>query len=426
MAGDVEAAWPEPGRAQASLVTLSCLAGGPGDPPHRISTHPLPRLAGAGLPKTMLAGAQRRLWGWKTEGPGTHAHPRDCRNVLVRGCGLEAASVWKWTDSGERVEQGSSHKSWNCLLPGSEPWLQGGRASPEQWPEPALRGRPGQCCCPEARPSRLWPGLPSSFVDAATCPGSLDCALKRRARCPTGAHACGPCLQPFQEDLQGNCVPRTRRPPGEDLPQPRLEDEIDFLAQELALKEARHSRLTAGPLPEVQQRLLEPAATLGFSERGPGAQPSLPVTRGASLPTPRASLGSPVSSGPVHMAPLETGGGRGSGLALVLMVAFCVAGAAAFAVAALCWCRLQREIRLTQKADYSTAKTPGSPVAPGISGPPKDLDSASDEENEDGDFTVYECPGLAPTGEMEVRNPLFDHASLSAPLPGGHSPSPLQ
>ncbi|XP_042526170.1 neural proliferation differentiation and control protein 1 isoform X2 [Dipodomys spectabilis] len=295
-------------------------------------------------------------------------------------------------------------------------------------------------------------GAAASRPDAATCPGSLDCALKRRARCPTGAHACGPCLQPFQEDLQGNCVPRTHRPPGEDLPQPRLEDEIDFLAQELALKEARHSRLTAGPLPEVQQRLLEPA-TLGFSERGPGAQPSLPFTRGASLPTPRASLGSPVSSGPVHMAPLEPGGGRGSGLALVLMVAFCVAGAAAFAVAALCWCRLQREIRLTQKADYSTAKAPGSPVPPGISpgdqrlahsaemyhyqhqrqqmlclerhkGPPKDLDSASEEENEDGDFTVYECPGLAPTGEMEVRNPLFDHASLSAPLPGGHSPSP--
>ncbi|XP_017778105.1 PREDICTED: uncharacterized protein LOC108563825 isoform X2 [Nicrophorus vespilloides] len=31
----------------------------------------------------------------------------------------------------------------------------------------------------------------------------------------------------------------------------------------------------------------------------------------------------------------------------------------------------------------------------------------SDEENEEGDYTVYECPGLAPTGEMEVKNPLF-------------------
>ncbi|XP_017794239.1 PREDICTED: uncharacterized protein LOC108575843 [Habropoda laboriosa] len=31
----------------------------------------------------------------------------------------------------------------------------------------------------------------------------------------------------------------------------------------------------------------------------------------------------------------------------------------------------------------------------------------SEEENEEGDYTVYECPGLASTGEMEVKNPLF-------------------
>merc|ERR1711944_385765 len=37
--------------------------------------------------------------------------------------------------------------------------------------------------------------------------------------------------------------------------------------------------------------------------------------------------------------------------------------------------------------------------------------SMSDNESEDGeegDYTVYECPGLAPTGEMEVRNPMFE------------------
>uniref|UniRef100_A0A6B2EFV6 Putative neural proliferation differentiation and control protein n=1 Tax=Phlebotomus kandelakii TaxID=1109342 RepID=A0A6B2EFV6_9DIPT len=34
-------------------------------------------------------------------------------------------------------------------------------------------------------------------------------------------------------------------------------------------------------------------------------------------------------------------------------------------------------------------------------------DVNSDDENEEGDYTVYECPGLAPTGEMEVKNPLF-------------------
>jgi hypothetical protein len=31
------------------------------------------------------------------------------------------------------------------------------------------------------------------------------------------------------------------------------------------------------------------------------------------------------------------------------------------------------------------------------------------EEELDPDFTVYECPGLAPSGEMEVKNPLFDN-----------------
>ncbi|XP_013777255.1 uncharacterized protein LOC106461935 [Limulus polyphemus] len=34
-------------------------------------------------------------------------------------------------------------------------------------------------------------------------------------------------------------------------------------------------------------------------------------------------------------------------------------------------------------------------------------DMESEEENDEGDYTVYECPGLAVTGEMEVQNPLF-------------------
>ncbi|XP_027412726.1 neural proliferation differentiation and control protein 1 isoform X3 [Bos indicus x Bos taurus] len=243
-------------------------------------------------------------------------------------------------------------------------------------------------------------GAAAGRSDTAACPGSLDCALKRRARCPPGAHVCGPCLQPFQEDRQGLCVPRMRQPL---------------------------------------------AATLGLSERGQGLDLGLPSTRGAPAPTPRPSLGPAVSSGPVHMSPLEPRGGHGDGLTLALILACSVAGAAALAVAALFWWRLQQDIRLTQKADYAVPQGPSSPAPPGISPgdqrlahsaemyhfqhqrqqmrclerhkePPKELDSASsDEENEDGDFTVYECPGLAPTGEMEVRNPLFDHASLSAP-----------
>lgn len=109
------------------------------------------------------------------------------------------------------------------------------------------------------------------------------------------------------------------------------------------------------------------AVTLGFSERGQRPKPGLPSPQGAPTPTPRTSLGSPVSSGPVHMAPLEPRGGRGDGLALgrwlveagrwevhwrqwplghpslcpstVLLVVFCMSGAAALAVATFCWCR---------------------------------------------------------------------------------------
>ncbi|XP_039286417.1 uncharacterized protein LOC111047567 isoform X5 [Nilaparvata lugens] len=49
-------------------------------------------------------------------------------------------------------------------------------------------------------------------------------------------------------------------------------------------------------------------------------------------------------------------------------------------------------------------------------------EAESDEENEEGDYTVYECPGLAATGEMEVKNPLFQ----DDPTPAGGPESTSQ
>ncbi|XP_053212156.1 protein cab-1-like [Panonychus citri] len=45
---------------------------------------------------------------------------------------------------------------------------------------------------------------------------------------------------------------------------------------------------------------------------------------------------------------------------------------------------------------------------------------SEEEENEEGDYTVYECPGLASTGELEVKNPLFqdDITPISSPSVG--------
>ncbi|CAF1273816.1 unnamed protein product, partial [Didymodactylos carnosus] len=56
----------------------------------------------------------------------------------------------------------------------------------------------------------------------------------------------------------------------------------------------------------------------------------------------------------------------------------------------------------------------------------------SDDDTAGGDYTVYECPGLAPTGEMEVRNPLFNEPDPAVALSSSphhsitnHHPQPI-
>ncbi|XP_051832887.1 neural proliferation differentiation and control protein 1 isoform X3 [Antechinus flavipes] len=235
----------------------------------------------------------------------------------------------------------------------------------------------------------------------AACPRSLDCTLRRRALCPPGSGACGPCLKPFVEDDLGRCVPRKQLPR---------------------------------------------AATLV----SPGQEPDTPSPQDAQVPTIRASH-SP--SRPVEMSPVDPPHPSNDVLVLMMIVVCAMAGLSALIVAVVCWCRLQKEIRLAQKTDYSSKsqKITGSPAF-GRSMPgdkklaqsaqmyhyqhqkqqmlslekhkeqPKIMDSgSSEEENEDGDFTVYECPGLAPmnalTGEMEVKNPMFDDSALVDPSP---------
>ncbi|KAG7211261.1 hypothetical protein KM043_010569 [Ampulex compressa] len=124
----------------------------------------------------------------------------------------------------------------------------------------------------------------------------------------------------------------------------------------------------------------------------------------------------------------------------IAIVAGCSAAAMfALVLISLTWCRLQRNVKAAADIEYP---------AYGITGPNKDVspsgdqrlaqsaqmyhfqhqkqqiiamenrtsatrdpgsvsEAESDEENEEGDYTVYECPGLASTGEMEVKNPLF-------------------
>ncbi|NXN41861.1 NPDC1 protein, partial [Rhinoptilus africanus] len=270
---------------------------------------------------------------------------------------------------------------------------------------------------------------------AASCPRSLDCALQRREFCPPGSGACGPCLPPFQEDDHGRCIQK-QLSPSRRTSVPSLEAEIDFLADVLARQEApRAQQLRDGkprttPVPAGGRQRMASGLREGLLQRdatSSEAAATLPTSTSAALP-----------KYPVEASPIPSN----DNVVLGLIVVCTVAGISALIVAAVCWCRLQKEVRLAQKADYSAQRVasplPYDKISPGDKTlaqsaqmyhyqhqkqqmlsmekhkeEPKLPDSASsDEENEDGDFTVYECPGLAPTGEMEVRNPLFDDSSL--------------
>ncbi|XP_014805196.1 PREDICTED: neural proliferation differentiation and control protein 1, partial [Calidris pugnax] len=278
---------------------------------------------------------------------------------------------------------------------------------------------------------------------AASCPRSLDCALQRREFCPPGSGACGPCLPPFQEDDHGRCVQKQLSPSGR-MSVPSLEAEIDFLADVLARHEAPHpqplrdgkSKTTSVPA-GGRQRVASGLREEFLQQSAAGSKAA------ATLPT---STSTAVPKYPVEASPMPSN----DDVVLGLIAVCTVAGISALIVAAVCWCRLQKEVRLAQKADYSsqrvTSPLPYDKMSPGDKTlaqsaqmyhyqhqkqqmlsmekhkeEPKLPDSASsDEENEDGDFTVYECPGLAPTGEMEVRNPLFDDSSLHPSNPKSH------
>ncbi|XP_078496450.1 uncharacterized protein LOC144752390 [Lissotriton helveticus] len=130
-------------------------------------------------------------------------------------------------------------------------------------------------------------------------------------------------------------------------------------------------------------------------------------------------------------------------VSLTLVVICTMTGISGLLVAGLCWYRLQKEVRLAQKMAYTAYR--GSQRYPGKQ--PGDarlaqsvqvhhyqhqkkhlqhkdesalkaqqqLSTESEAENEGGEYTVYECPGLAPTGEMEIHNPLFfDSSALHA------------
>ncbi|XP_060126086.1 neural proliferation differentiation and control protein 1-like [Zootoca vivipara] len=204
-----------------------------------------------------------------------------------------------------------------------------------------------------------------------SCPRSLECALLRREFCLPGSYACGPCLSQFVEDGDGQCVPKAR-PAGGRPSAPNLEEEVDLVAEVLSKQDNAQQDGTPAPV---------------------GKHPRIGAPK--SEPSPKGQAGRPLATPSlrpeaIQRTPVEKPLSSNDALILGMIVVCTAAGIAALVVAAVCWCRNKEEAKVPESA-------------------------SSDEENEDGDFTVYECPGLAPTGEMEVKNPLFDDASLRSP-----------
>ncbi|KAJ8260966.1 hypothetical protein COCON_G00166890, partial [Conger conger] len=252
----------------------------------------------------------------------------------------------------------------------------------------------------------------SASMPADPCPHRLDCALEGRHFCQSGSFLCGPCLTPLEENEEGKCV--SMKSPAHSVKAasfPELDEEIDFLSAIIAKQqEGKQPVMPTQALPkansEAPKQKKESNTTVG-----PSTVPPLP-------PVPPVGKGSPL------VVPYPS-----RDRLLMIVISVCViVGMVALILAAVCWIRVQNGTRLAQKMDYPAfSGPPPASSSDGTSLGDKTLaqsaqmyhyqhqkqqmlsmekhkeeprvpesEATSDEENEDGDFTVYECPGLAP------------------------------
>uniref|UniRef100_A0A4W5Q9I3 Neural proliferation, differentiation and control, 1b n=1 Tax=Hucho hucho TaxID=62062 RepID=A0A4W5Q9I3_9TELE len=286
---------------------------------------------------------------------------------------------------------------------------------------------------------------------SSVCPRSLDCARAGRHFCQPGSSHCGPCLNPLVENSHGRCIVKRRHAHashfvGKVTTFPEVDEEIDFLSTIISHQKESGVKHPA-PLSQDLSKPEEDDQSMILTQRPTTEQPMTHSTTTALYNTTTAA---PTMTVPTttHIPAVRSGPQiipypSNDHVFIVMTSVFVVMGSVALLLAGVCWIRLQRGVRLAQKVDYpayggmgphsydnnvpgdkrlaqsaqmyhyqhqkqqmlSLEKHRDEPKVP-------DSGATSDEENEDGDFTVYECPGLAPTGEMEVKNPLFDDSTL--------------
>ncbi|XP_032997498.1 neural proliferation differentiation and control protein 1-like isoform X1 [Lacerta agilis] len=285
------------------------------------------------------------------------------------------------------------------------------------------------------------------------CPAKykVNCLLRQRLGCgPEGAPTCGPCFPNYEENSSGDCV--QKKVPKHESKTKGQKKPKDLLALILSLL-AKHEK----GLKPSDMETTWPGSMEGFEP------PSSPTSFPTSFP-PNASYsvsGSPDSSESYEDTPVSAttpptrvkvdfkqrsrppATSLNKAVSLTLVVMCTVTGVSGLVVAAMCWYRLQKEVHLTQKMTYAGSRgnqyryhQPSAYMDSRLAQscqvhhyqhqkklltttsedrePPKPVEQLSTEsETENGDYTVYECPGLAPSGEMEIHNPLFDTSTLN-------------
>uniref|UniRef100_A0A8D3BJZ1 Neural proliferation, differentiation and control, 1a n=1 Tax=Scophthalmus maximus TaxID=52904 RepID=A0A8D3BJZ1_SCOMX len=252
------------------------------------------------------------------------------------------------------------------------------------------------------------------------CPHHIVCAKEGRHFCKPGSSRCGPCLSPLQESDEGRCVARSRHHQHVTF-YPDLDEEIDFLQAVIEKQEISEFK-------PPQKQSKHPALVIKL--RHPSVFVPYHFTQNfvVGLITHYSLL---LLSFFLSFFVFNQ---------CAVLISVCVmVGTVALILATVCFVKMQKKSHLAQKVDYPAFAGASMPAATvgdqtlaqnaqmfhyqhqkqqmlslGSHKPePKVLDNevTSDEEEVGGDFTVYECPGLAPTGEMEVKNPLFDDSS---------------
>nr|XP_046231166.1 neural proliferation differentiation and control protein 1a [Scatophagus argus] len=300
----------------------------------------------------------------------------------------------------------------------------------------------------------------SSLPAGSRCPPHIDCAKEGRHFCRPGSSHCGPCLSSLEENEEGHCVVRKRHHQrGKVTFYPDLDEEIDYLhsvIEKQEVTEVKPPRKTAKhPAAVGSQTDAKKSRTDASSHKQISQSHLSEETLHATTTAPRPAL-SALPNTPSPQPTATRAEGRAGPIAvptpkndsiIIIMISLCVVvGTVAVVLATVCYIKLQKESHLTGKVDYPAFRGPGvtPPTVNGTSMGDKTLaqsaqmyhyqhqkqqmlslgnnhkpeqkvpetEVTSDEEEVGGDFTVYECPGLAPTGEMEVKNPLFDDSNL--------------